>query len=97
MAQVPFQRRTPKIGRPGRRGWLGRGLALAAVVLVSLLPAVPAQADPTVDEIEAMIDKQWVQLEPTIEQYNKVHSPLKANQKKSADAAEEDRAAGPAG
>ncbi|WP_173077829.1 C40 family peptidase [Phytohabitans rumicis] len=53
--------------------------------MVSLLPAVPAQAEPTVDEIEAQIDAKWEQLEPVIEQYNKVHSQLKTNQQKAAD------------
>ncbi|MFC3503574.1 NlpC/P60 family protein [Micromonospora krabiensis] len=47
--------------------------------------AAPAHAEPTVDEIEAQIDKQWEQLEPTIEQYNKVRAQLKVNRKKSAD------------
>ncbi|HEX5540652.1 MAG TPA: NlpC/P60 family protein [Micromonospora sp.] len=49
-----------------------------------MLPAVSAQANPSPAEIEAMIDKQWHQLEPTIEQYNKVRSELKANQAKAA-------------
>ncbi|RGC68863.1 putative endopeptidase precursor [Micromonospora sp. MW-13] len=45
----------------------------------------PAYAEPSVDEIEAQIDKQWEQLEPTIEQYNKVRSQLKVNKQKSAE------------
>ncbi|GAB3819490.1 C40 family peptidase [Micromonospora zhanjiangensis] len=48
-----------------------------------LLPAAHAQAAPSIGEIEAQIDKQWEQLEPTIEQYNKVHSQLVVNRKKS--------------
>lgn len=67
-----------------RRRTRYRFLALAAVLFLSLLPAVPAQAEPTPAEIEAMIDKQWEKLEPTIEQYNKVRAQLKANQKKAA-------------
>ncbi|HEX6970363.1 MAG TPA: peptidoglycan endopeptidase, partial [Micromonosporaceae bacterium] len=51
-----------------------RCLALTAVVFIGLLSAPPAQANPSVSEIEAMIDEQWEQLEPTIEQYNKVRS-----------------------
>ena len=46
-------------------------LVAAAAVGAGLLTA-PAHAAPTVDEIEAQIDKKWEQLEPTIEQYNKV-------------------------
>lgn len=68
---------------PARYRGLYRCLALASVVLLGLLPAAPAQADPSPSEIEAMIDEQWEQLEPTIEQYNKVRSELKANQKKA--------------
>jgi cell wall-associated NlpC family hydrolase len=43
----------------------------------------PAYAEPSVDEIEAQIDKQWERLEPTIEQHNKVRAQLKVNKKKS--------------
>jgi peptidoglycan DL-endopeptidase CwlO len=76
------------VGKPSR--WrAGRPtlclLAVGAVIVAGLLPAAPAQAEPTPDEIEAMIDKQWERLEPTIEQYNKVRSQLVANRKKSAD------------
>ena len=46
-------------------------LVAAAAVGAGLL-AAPAHAAPSVDEIEAQIDKKWEQLEPTIEQYNKV-------------------------
>ncbi len=45
----------------------------------------PAYAEPSVDEIEAAIDKQWEQLEPTIEQYNKVRAQMKVNKKKSGE------------
>ncbi|MFG1880950.1 C40 family peptidase [Micromonospora sp. NPDC049102] len=58
-------------------------LVAAAAVGAGML-AVPAQAEPTVDEIEAQIDKKWEQLEPTIEQYNKVRAQLKVNKSKSA-------------
>lgn len=60
-------------------------LAVGAVMFASLLPAAPAHAEPTPDEIEAMIDKRWEQLEPTIEQYNKVRSQLAVNRKKAAE------------
>jgi cell wall-associated NlpC family hydrolase len=62
-----------------------RVLAMAAVLLAGLLPAAAAQAEPSPSEIEAMIDKKWEQLEPTIEQYNKVRSQLAANRKKAAE------------
>ncbi|MFI6758287.1 NlpC/P60 family protein [Micromonospora sp. NPDC050417] len=71
--------------RGGSRRRAYHMLALAAVILGGLLPTTQAQAAPSVEEIEKQIDAQWVQLEPTIEQYNKVHSQLLANQKKSAD------------
>lgn len=88
MARVPFLRRTPdeaSSGRLGQRRGLRRGLALAAVLFVGLLPAAPVHAEPSVEEIDAQIDKQWDQLEPTIEQFNKIRVEIKANQKKAAD------------
>ncbi|MDG4762952.1 NlpC/P60 family protein [Solwaraspora sp. WMMD406] len=60
-------------------------LAVLVPLVLTLLPAVPAQAEPTLAEIEAELDAQWLKLEPVIEQYNKVHSELRANQKKAAD------------
>lgn len=60
-------------------------LAVGAALLVTVAPATPAQADPTVAEVEALLDKQWEQLEPTIEQYNKVHAALGRNQQRSAE------------
>ena len=61
-------------------------VALAAVigVVAAVLPAGVAAAEPTPEQIEAEIDKKWEQLEPVIEQYNKVHAELKVNQKKAA-------------
>jgi cell wall-associated NlpC family hydrolase len=77
VGQAPAARRGP-------RRAIRRLLTVAAAVLVGLLPAVQAHAAPSPEEIQAQIDKQWQQLEPTIEQYNKVRSELKANQKKAA-------------
>ncbi|WP_121157679.1 C40 family peptidase [Micromonospora pisi] len=71
--------------RGGNRRRAYQMLALAAVILGGLLPTTQAQAAPSVEEIEKQIDAQWVQLEPTIEQYNKVHSQLLSNQKKSSE------------
>ncbi|MGB2571399.1 NlpC/P60 family protein [Micromonospora citrea] len=56
---------------------------VAAVVVGTGMVAVPAYAAPTPEEIEAAIDKQWEQLEPTIEQYNKVRAQLKKDRKKA--------------
>ncbi|MEU5939029.1 NlpC/P60 family protein [Micromonospora sp. NPDC047548] len=78
-------------GRPparpvGLRRVARRLLTLFAAVAVGAgMLAVPAHAAPTPEEIEAAIDKQWEQLEPTIEQYNKVRAQLKVNRKKSAE------------
>ncbi|SCL23160.1 Cell wall-associated hydrolase, NlpC family [Micromonospora nigra] len=88
MAAVPPHRRGPK--RNTRPGGLRRAaralLVLAAAVAVGAgVLAAPAHAEPTVDEIEAQIDKEWRKLEPTIEQYNKVRSELRVNRKKAAD------------
>ncbi|GHJ12186.1 hypothetical protein TPA0908_01810 [Micromonospora sp. AKA38] len=58
---------------------------VAAVAVGAGMLAAPAHAAPSVDEIDAQIDKQWEQLEPTIEQYNKVSAQLKADQKKSVE------------
>jgi cell wall-associated NlpC family hydrolase len=59
-------------------------VTLGIACVVGLLPAVHAYAAPSVAEIEKQIDDAWEKLEPIIEQYNKVHSQLKANQKKAA-------------
>ncbi|MFK3982666.1 NlpC/P60 family protein [Micromonospora sp. NPDC050397] len=87
VARVPSHRHSTNHEHPGagRRRRAYQLLALAAVVLAGLLPQAAAQAAPSVEEIEKQIDAQWVQLEPTIEQYNKVHSQLLANQKKSGE------------
>jgi cell wall-associated NlpC family hydrolase len=60
-------------------------VAAVAAVLVAVAPATHAYATPNPAEIEKQIDAAWAKLEPVIEQYNKVHSQLKANQKKSTD------------
>lgn len=88
MATMPPHRHAPSQPpvRPlGARRVVRRLLTLVAAVAVGAgLLAAPAHAAPSVDEIDAQIDKQWEQLEPTIESYNKVRSQLKVNQKKSA-------------
>ncbi|MER7169564.1 NlpC/P60 family protein [Micromonospora sp. NPDC000207] len=90
VASLPPHRRVPKTPARvrGARRALARLTALCAAVIVGAgMLAVPAQAEPTVEEIEAQIEKQWRQLEPTIEQYNKVRSELRVNRKKSDDLA----------
>ncbi|MEH0844802.1 C40 family peptidase [Micromonospora sp. CPCC 205711] len=80
-------RRPPASHPPVRRGGLARLVVvlLAAAALGAGLLAAPVHAAPSADEIEAQIDKQWEQLEPTIEGYNKVRAQLKANRIKSAE------------
>ncbi|NYT93726.1 NlpC/P60 family protein [Salinispora sp. H7-4] len=78
---------------PRRSGGLRRSvhglLAAVAAVAVSLgVLAVPAYAEPSVEEIEAAIDEQWREMEPTIAQYNKVRAELKINREKSEELAE---------
>jgi peptidoglycan DL-endopeptidase CwlO len=58
-------------------------VASIAAVLVLLAQATHAYADPNPATIEAQIDQMWNTLEPLIEQYNGVHSQLKANQVKA--------------
>lgn len=58
---------------------------LAAAVLGSLLAlslGAHAHAEPSTSEIEKQIDAQWNQLEPVIEEHNKVQSELAANKAK---------------
>ncbi|MDH6463354.1 cell wall-associated NlpC family hydrolase [Micromonospora sp. A200] len=89
MATMPPHRHAqvcPPAGTAGLRRVARRLLTLVAAVVVGAgMFAVPAHAAPTPEEIEAAIDKQWEQLEPTIEQYNKVRAQLKVNRKKSAE------------
>ncbi len=87
MATTPPHRHAPERSpaRPrGARRFVHRLLTLAAAVAVGAgMLTAPAYAEPSVDEIEAQIDKQWERLEPTIEQHNKVRAQLKTNKKKS--------------
>ncbi|MEU1687217.1 NlpC/P60 family protein [Micromonospora sp. NPDC005707] len=89
MATMPPERHAPSqppVRPAGTRRVVRRLLTLVAAVAVGAgMLTAPAHAAPSVDEIDAQIDKQWEKLEPTIEQYNKVRSQLKVNKKKSAD------------
>ncbi|TCB93530.1 peptidoglycan endopeptidase [Micromonospora zingiberis] len=85
---MPLHRHVP--GRSRRPGGLRRAahrmvMLVSAVAVGASLLVAPAYAAPSVDEIERQIDKQWQQLEPTIEQYNKVRSQLRTNRQKSGD------------
>ncbi|MDM4721627.1 NlpC/P60 family protein [Micromonospora sp. WMMA1363] len=86
----PHRPASGRVRRPGGlRRVVHRLLTLVAAVAVGAgALAAPAFAEPSVDEIEAAIDKQWAQLEPTIEQYNKVRAQLRINRKKSDELAE---------
>lgn len=59
-------------------------LASLIAAIVGLLPAAHAHAAPSVQEVEAQIDKLWNQLEPLVEQYNGVHYQLSQNLAKQA-------------
>ncbi|MGW1056432.1 C40 family peptidase [Micromonospora rubida] len=89
VASMPPHRHVPgwSPARPGGARRFGRRLLtlVAAVVVGAGALTAPAYAEPSVDEIEAQIDKKWEQLEPTIEQYNKVRAQLKVNKQKSAE------------
>jgi cell wall-associated NlpC family hydrolase len=58
--------------------------AAVAALALGAAPAAPSYATPDQGTIEAQIDKAWNELEPLVEQYNRVHGELTANQAKSA-------------
>ncbi|NJC73520.1 NlpC/P60 family protein [Planosporangium thailandense] len=58
-------------------------IAAVAAVAAALATAPPAHADPDPATVDAQINKAWNDLEPLVEQYNKVHSDLQANQAKA--------------
>ncbi|NJC85754.1 NlpC/P60 family protein [Planosporangium mesophilum] len=61
-------------------------VAAATVALTAVLfPAAHANADPDQGTVEAQIDKAWNELEPLVEQYNRVHGELQANQARAAE------------
>lgn len=77
---------TPRLSLRPRRFATRAFLSAGAAVLFSLtLLSAPAHAEPTLAQIEAQMDEKWKELEPTIEEYNKVHGELKANQKKRSE------------
>lgn len=69
---------------PLRRSLMTAAIALAVLaVLAVLTPSSVAHAQPSLAEIEAQIDESWRELEPVIEDHNRVRSKLKENKKKS--------------
>ncbi|RFS46475.1 peptidoglycan endopeptidase [Micromonospora craniellae] len=86
MATMPLHRHASGRSTPARglrKAVRGLVVLVAAAAVGAGLLAAPAYAEPSVDEIERQIDKQWQQLEPTIEQFNKVRSELRVNREKS--------------
>lgn len=71
------------------RSQLRRWLLVAALIALVVAPAGHAHAEPTLAEVEAQIDAAWRELEPLIEEYNRVRSELKDNEKESEQLAEE--------
>src|SRR5439155_26018439 len=64
-----------------------RLLTLGTCLVAAVLPLVSgraAVAAPSPGQVEAQINQAWNQLEPLIEQYNRVHAQLQANQAKAA-------------
>lgn len=59
-------------------------VAALSGLLVAFAGTTHAHADPSKAELEAQIDSKWNELEPTIEQHNKVQSELDANKAKVA-------------
>ncbi|GAA5176911.1 C40 family peptidase [Rugosimonospora acidiphila] len=53
-------------------------------LIAALLPGTQAHATPSISDIEAQIDQKWNQLEPLVEQYDKVHEQLQQNLSKQS-------------
>jgi cell wall-associated NlpC family hydrolase len=64
-------------------------LAAACGLLVALSLGATAHADPSTAELEKQIDAAWSQLEPTIEEHNRVKGELEANRAKANQLAEQ--------
>jgi peptidoglycan DL-endopeptidase CwlO len=65
-----------------RRGPVAVILAIVVGILMPIAVATPAQAKPSVAEIEKQIDAANNKLEPIVEDYNRVHSQLATNRAK---------------
>jgi peptidoglycan DL-endopeptidase CwlO len=73
------------LGTSATHGLLRALVIVVTAAVAALLAAGPAQAEPSPAEVEKQLDQAWEKLEPVIEQYNKVHSQLKTNRKRSAE------------
>src|SRR5512142_3449869 len=79
--------------RSGAMDLLGRHRLRSARIVFMILatvgavaaPSTLAYADPDPAAVEAQIESAWNDLEPTIEQYDKVHGELQANLARAAD------------
>ncbi|HKS97965.1 MAG TPA: NlpC/P60 family protein [Rugosimonospora sp.] len=83
---VPSDRHHPALPRathPTHARILTLGTCLVAAVL-ALVSGRAALAAPSPGQVEAQINQAWNQLEPLIEQYDRVHAQLQANQAKAA-------------
>lgn len=69
--------------QPFRRATAYPVVLVVVAALFALAGGGPAYATPSPQEVEAQIDKQWNQLEPVIEQYNRIHSQLLTNRKQA--------------
>ncbi|HEX5540654.1 MAG TPA: NlpC/P60 family protein [Micromonospora sp.] len=72
-------------GVPQTRRFLAPALVVVVSLVATLLGGAPAQAEPTVSQIEAQIDEEWRKLEPVIEKHNATREDL-AKKKKQATA-----------
>ncbi|MGC9665866.1 NlpC/P60 family protein [Planosporangium sp. 12N6] len=74
----------PQTHRDRPRRTLRSLVAALAALAVAVVPTTHAYAEPDQSTVEAQIDKAWNDLEPLVEQYNKVHAELQANQDRAA-------------
>ena len=72
-------------GTPQPHGILRALLVLVTVAVAGLVAPGAAHAEPTPADVEKQLDEAWEKLEPVIEQYNKVHSQLNTNRRRSAE------------
>ncbi|HEX5598921.1 MAG TPA: NlpC/P60 family protein [Micromonosporaceae bacterium] len=66
-----------------RKALLAPMLAVILSLVATLLGGVPAQAEPSIAEVEKQIDEMWRQLEPTIEKHNATREDLAAKKKQA--------------
>ncbi len=69
---------------PWRARPRARRFLCGAAVLAVLAGGVPAAANPTPGQVESQINDAWNRLEPVVEQYDRIHAQLVANQARVA-------------